>query len=83
MTGCNDFFTVKYFLLEYNDLPQMCDRHYRVSSWSELFEWVPSKTLISYLIEIDLYSKIQYLILKLCTYLFKLDFSNMKIRGIV
>jgi hypothetical protein len=55
---CNENFTVKHFLLECHDFSQARTRFYHVNSLKELFNTIPSKNIIDYLKEINLYSMI-------------------------
>jgi hypothetical protein len=56
---CMNISLSKHFLFECHDLAQVCDRNYKVNSFSELFDTVPSKTFIDHLKEINQqYSKI-------------------------
>jgi hypothetical protein len=56
--ACNENFNVKHFLLEYLNFSQARFRFYRVNSLKELFNTIPSKNIIDYLKEINLYSRL-------------------------
>jgi hypothetical protein len=56
--ACNEKFTGKHFLLECHDFSQARNRFYCVNSLKELFNTIPSKNIIDYLKEINLYSRI-------------------------
>jgi hypothetical protein len=56
--ACNENVTVKHFLLECHDFLQARYRFYCVNSLKELFNTIPSRNIIDYLKEINLYSMI-------------------------
>ena len=55
---CNENYSVKHFLLECHDLAQVRNKYFQVNSLYELFNNIPSGTIIGYLKEVNLYSKI-------------------------
>ena len=55
---CNDFFTVKHFLLECHDLGHIRNKFYQVSLLKDVLTSTPSSTIINYRKETGLYSKI-------------------------
>jgi hypothetical protein len=48
----------KHFLLECHDFSQARNRFYSVNSLKEIFNTIPSKNIIDYLKEINLYSRV-------------------------
>jgi len=56
--GCLCPFTVKHVLFECADLFFIREKHFSVTSFNELFEFVPFSNIVSFLKEVDIYYKL-------------------------
>ncbi|PJE78782.1 Ribonuclease H [invertebrate metagenome] len=56
--ACDAQFTVEHFLIECSDFKQIRDKYFRVPDMKTLFSSVDSKTIFSYLKEIDLFYRL-------------------------
>ena len=56
--ACQESYTVKHILLDCGDLAFIRQRFYRTTSLKDLFDRVNVNTILSFLKEVNLYSKI-------------------------
>ena len=54
----NEYFNVKHFLLDCQDLKHIRDMYFNVNSLKELFQNIPGHRIIAFLKESNIYKKI-------------------------